>query len=81
MEAYERTNPSAGAGWRTGSGPGHGRRGASPSGSTTTAPRRTCTAASAQPVPRLDIAAAVADITRLDYEEPNEIEGFIASMS
>jgi hypothetical protein len=31
--------------------------------------------------PRLDIAMVLADITRLDYEEPNEIEGFIASMS
>ena len=81
MEEYLRTNPPAGAGWRTGSGSGLLAGGGLAERVDDYCATSYVYCRDAQAVPRLDIDAAVADITRLDYEEPNDFEGFIASMS
>jgi hypothetical protein len=81
MEAYRRTNPPAGAGWRTGDGSGVMAGGGLAERVDDYCATSYVYCRRVQPVPRLDIEAAVADIARLDYEEPDEIEGFLASVS
>lgn len=75
FEAYDRTNPAAGAGWGRNLFPGVIASGI--------AERVDDYSAAAfvycsepQAVPRLDIAAAIADIGRMPYEEPNRVEAF-----
>jgi hypothetical protein len=81
MAEYQRTNPPAGAGWRTGdpssvmAGGGLAERVDDYCATSYVYCRRP------QPVPRLDIHGAVADIGRLEYERPGEIEGFLASIA
>jgi hypothetical protein len=81
MAQYQRTNPPAGAGWRTGdpssvmAGGGLAERVDDYCATSYVYCRRP------QPVPRLDIRGAVADIGRLEYERPGEIEGFLASIA
>jgi hypothetical protein len=73
FEQYERTNPAAGAGWDRPPRPGILARGIA---------ERVddyCAVAyvycrEPQPVPRLDVAAALADIERRPYEEPHAFE-------
>ena len=81
LEAYERDEP----GRRRGLAPRRWARACWPWGIAERVDDYCATAyvycTEAQPVPRVDVAAAVADIARLDYEEPNDFEGFIASMS
>ena len=71
-----RTRSRARAGTAT-SGPGCSR-GASPSGSTTTARPRTCTAREPQAVPRVDVDAALADIERRPWETAHPSEAISA---
>ena len=73
LEAYEATHPVAGDGWRRDLGPGLLAWGI--------AERVDDYCATAfvycrdpQPVPRVDMAAACADIGRLDYETPSPLE-------
>lgn len=75
FEAHDRTNPAAGAGWGRNVFPGVIASGI--------AERVDDYSAAAfvycsepQAVPRLDIAAAIADIGRMPYEEPNRVEAF-----
>lgn len=73
FEAYSKTNPAAGAGWNLNAGPGQLANGIC---------ERVddyCAAAfvycrEPQPVPRLDIAAALADIERKPHEKPHPME-------
>ena len=81
MEAYRRTNPPAGSGWRTGDGSGVMAGGGLAERVDDYCATSYVYCARVQPVPRLDVAAALADIGRLDYEAPNEIEGFLAAVS
>lgn len=76
LQAYERSNPVAGGGWQRNPGPGVLARGI--------AERVDDYCATAyvycshpQPVPRLDLAEALADIERLPYEEPSPAERMI----
>ena len=73
MEAYERTNPVAGAGWMREVNPfltawGITERVDDYCATAYVYARRP------QPVPRLDVAAAIADIGRRDYEPVNPME-------
>jgi len=69
LEAYEQTNPAAGEGWIRGVGPGILAWGLAERVDDYCATAYVyCT--EPQPVPRLDIGAALADIARLPYEAP-----------
>jgi hypothetical protein len=73
MEAYLKTNPPAGSGWSYDPGPGVAGSGIAERIDDYCATsyvycRR------AQPVPRLDVAAALADIGRRRYEQPTPVE-------
>jgi hypothetical protein len=81
MEKYLRTNPPAGAGWRTGDGTGVIAGGGLAERVDDYCATSYVYCRRVQPVPRLDVDAAVVDIARLDYEEPDEIEGFLSSVS
>ena len=74
LEAYEQTNPVAGEGWLTRRSARRCSRGASPSGSTTTARTAYVYCREPQAVPRVDVAAAIADIERRPYEERDRME-------
>ena len=78
-DAYFATNPPAGRG--IAARRASRRRGVrrSASGSTTTRPPRSCTPGTPQPVPRVDVAAACADIERRSYETPDVMESFFGS--
>jgi len=73
--AYEQTNPVAGVGWRR-----FGPDGRVTAGICERVDDYCATAyvycRHAQPVPRLDLAAALADIHRRDYESPHQMEAF-----
>ncbi|HUI27730.1 MAG TPA: glycoside hydrolase family 172 protein [Candidatus Kryptonia bacterium] len=77
FEKYQRTNPAAGAGWERNPSPGIVARGIA---------ERVddyCATAYAycrepQPVPRLDLAGALADIARRPYEPPHPFEALLA---
>ena len=78
LERYARTNPAAGVGWESKSQPGILARGI--------AERVDDYCATAyvycrepQPVPRLDVAAAGADIARRAYEHASPFEVALAS--
>jgi hypothetical protein len=76
MEAYERTNPVAGAGWVR--QPGR----STPAWGITERVDDYCATSyiycrTPQPVPRLDVAAAIADIGRRAYEAPNPMEAML----
>lgn len=77
MAAYEQTNPVAGAGWNREMGPG-----VLAWGLTERVDDYCATAflycARPQPVPRLDVAAAAADIERKPYEVPHPSEAMAA---
>ncbi len=81
MAEYRRTNPPAGAGWRSGepssvmAGGGLAER---VDDYCATSYVYCCRP---QPVPRLDIDAALVDVGRLEYEHPGEIEGFLATIA
>jgi len=69
LEAYERTNPPAGQGWFRDVGPGILAWGLAERIDDYCATAYVyCT--EPQPVPRLDVVAALADIERLPYEQP-----------
>ncbi|HNM77985.1 MAG TPA: DUF2961 domain-containing protein [Tepidiformaceae bacterium] len=75
FEAYNRTNPAAGAGWRMKPWAGmHAAGIAERVDDYSAAAFVYCR--EAQAVPRLDIAAAIADIGRMPYEEPNRVTAF-----
>jgi hypothetical protein len=70
---YSRTNPAAGAGWAMNPSPGVLARGIAERVDDYCATAFVyCT--EPQAVPRLDVAAAIADIGRADYEEPTPME-------
>jgi hypothetical protein len=76
MEAYERTNPVAGAGWVR--QPGR----STPAWGITERVDDYCATSyiygrTPQPVPRLDVAAAIADIERRAYEAPDPMEAML----
>jgi hypothetical protein len=77
MEAYEATNPIAGAGWvRRGDG-------GLPAWGITERVDDYCATSyiysrRPQPVPRVDVAAAIADIGRRPYERPHPMEAVVA---
>lgn len=73
LTAYEKTNPVAGEGWLRGLHEGVLAWGIAERVDDYCATAYLyCT--DPQPVPRVDVAAAVADIARLDYEEANPFE-------
>jgi hypothetical protein len=79
FEAYSRTNPAAGQGWRMHPAPGLLASGI--------AERVDDYSAAAfvycrdpQPVPRVDIAAATADLARRDYERPSPFERMLGEV-
>jgi hypothetical protein len=75
FEEYNRTNPAAGAGWTKNAAPGLLASGiAERVDDYCAAAFVYCT--TPQPVPRLDIAAAIADIGRMPHEQPNRIAAF-----
>ena len=79
MEAYLKTNPPAGSGWALAHNP------ALAGGGIVERVDDYCATSYVycrrpQSVPRLDIAAAVADIGRRDYEQPTAIETMMAGM-
>jgi hypothetical protein len=77
MEAYERTNPVAGGGWTRPSGKNL------PAWGITERVDDYCAtsyvyASRPQPVPRLDLTAAITDIGRRAYEQPHPMEAMMA---
>src|SRR4051794_28373554 len=75
LEAYERTNPVAGEGWHRGLGPAMLAWGIAERVDDYCATAFLyCT--DVQPVPRVDVAAATADLTRRDYETADPFELF-----
>jgi hypothetical protein len=80
LAAYEQTNPVAGEGWHTGLGPGMLAWGIAERVDDYCATAyRYCT--EVQAVPRVDVAAATADLARRDYEtaDPFELFGGMAA--
>ena len=80
FEEYARTHPAAGIGWNRDLGPGIVAWGI------TERIDDYCATAflyceTAQAVPRIDVAAAVADIDRRDYEQPLPMERIVAIVS
>jgi hypothetical protein len=73
LEAYARTNPPAGQGWNYDVGPGQLARGLAERVDDYCATAYVYCAAP-QPVARLDVTSALADIGRRDYEEPLPLE-------
>jgi hypothetical protein len=73
LEAYAKTNPVAGEGWRTDGPPG-----LLAWGICERVDDYSCTSyvycRDPQAVPVVDVAAAIADIARLDYEQPDLME-------
>lgn len=80
MAAYERTHPAAGTGWVC-----HPGRDLPAWGITERVDDYCATAyvysRRRQPVPRLDVAAAITDIDRQEYEQPNPIETMLATIN
>jgi hypothetical protein len=78
LPAFERSNPPAGTGWQ------HDRPGAAAHGIAERVDDYCATAyvycRDAQPVPRLDVAAAIADIERLPHETPSPMEAVFAGI-
>jgi hypothetical protein len=75
LTAYEQTNPVAGPGWHTGLGPGMLAWGIAERVDDFCATAYLyCT--EVQPVPRVDVAAATADLTRRGYETADPFERF-----
>jgi hypothetical protein len=73
MAAYEATNPVAGTGWVRDLAPGLLAWGIAERVDDYCATAYVyCT--EAQPVPRVDVAAAVVDVERLPYEQPHPFE-------
>ena len=73
MAAYEKTNPVAGTGWNRDAGPNMLAWGIVERVDDYCATAYVyCT--EPQPVPRLDLPAALADIERRDYESPSPTE-------
>jgi len=80
LAAYERTNPVAGEGWHTGLGPGMLAWGIAERVDDYCATAYLyCT--EVQAVPRVDVAAATADLTRREHEtaDPFELFGGMAA--
>jgi len=80
MEAYERTNPVAGTGWIRQPG------GGLPAWGITERVDDYCATSYVysrrpQPVPRLDVAAAINDIGRRSYERPHPMEAMMAAIN
>lgn len=80
MEAYERTNPVAGAGWIRQPG------GGLPAWGITERVDDYCATSYVysrrpQPVPRVDVAAALDDIGRRSYERPRPMEAMMAAIN
>ena len=74
--AYDRTHPAAGSGWQMAARPGaHAQGIAERVDDYSAAAFVYC--ARPQPVPRLDIATATADLARLEYEIPSPFERFL----
>ena len=79
MEAYERTNPVAGEGWQRNLGPGLLAWGIAERVDDYCATAYVyCT--EVQPVPGVEIGAALVDITRRDYEAPLPQEGLLGAI-
>jgi hypothetical protein len=79
LASYSRTNPPAGTGWNL-----HPCDGVLAWGLAERVDDYCATAyvycAEPQPVPRLDVAAAAADIDRRPYEQPDPLEGMAAML-
>ena len=79
FDRYQRTNPAAGAGWQLRPTPGVIARGiAERVDDYCAASFVYCT--QPQPVPRVSLAAALADITRRPYERPSRFERMLGDV-
>ncbi len=79
LEAYEKTNPVAGEGWHRDPSPGLLAWGIAERVDDYCATAYTY-CVEPQPVPRVDLAAVLADIDRRDYETPNPHENLGATV-